>query len=192
MTSQVNDQLTNYDANYPVAGQDNDTVKFRLNFAAIQAAFNQTNTELTSLQNNTAKTNANTDFNGSTISNAFTNSLYGTVATINATSGDIAVTTASYFVVSNITGNLTYNLVSWPTSGTGSKEYRFRIELQGTTGNEITFTSSPGILRDTSGSITGSGGVHKVILESNKPTVLEFWRVGAAKVFMKYLGKFQE
>jgi hypothetical protein len=30
MTSQVNDQLTNYDPGFPVAGQDNDTVKFRL------------------------------------------------------------------------------------------------------------------------------------------------------------------
>jgi len=192
MTSQVNDQLTNYDANYPVAGQDNDTVKFRLNFAAIQSAFNQTNTELTSLQTNTAKTNADTDFNGNTISNAFANSIYGKGATVSASSGDINVSTARYFIVSNITGNLTYNLIGWPVTTSTSKEYLLRIELQGTTGNEITFTSSPGIMRDNSGSITGSGGVHKVVLETSKPTVLEFWRVGANKVMMRYLGKFQE
>lgn len=192
MTSQVNNKLTNYDANYPVAGQDNDTVKFRLNFAAIQSAFNQANTELTSLQTNTAKTNADTDFNGNTISNAFVNSIYGKGATVSASSGDINVSTASYFIVSNITGNLTYNLIGWPVTTSTSKEYLLRIELQGTTGNEITFTSSPGIMRDNSGSITGSGGVHKVVLETSKPTVLEFWRVGANKVMMKYLGKFQE
>jgi hypothetical protein len=196
MTSQVNEQLTNYDANYPVAGQDNDTVKFRLNFAAIQSAFNQADVEITALQSHTAKTNTDTDFNGSIISNAFTNKLYGVVNnSVSGAGGDLSVILASYFIINSINGNVTFNLTDWPTTGTSIKEFKIRIELNGQTGNQVTFQGQGGIVikRDDSGQISAgvSGGTQKVTLTVNKPTVLEFWRVGASDILMKYLGTFQ-
>jgi hypothetical protein len=197
MTSQVNEKLTNYDANYPVAGQDNDTTTFRSNFAAIQSAFNQANVEITALQLNTAKTNTDTDFNSNIISNAFTNKLYGVVNnTVSQASSDLNVLSASYFIINNITGNVTYNLTDWPTTGTNIKEFRIRIELNGQTGKEVTFQGQGGIIikRDDSGRISAgtSGGTQKVVLTVNRPTVLEFWRVGASAILMKYLGTFQQ
>jgi hypothetical protein len=197
MTSQVNEKLTNYDANYPVAGQDNDTTTFRSNFSAIQSAFNQANVEITALQLNTAKTNTDTDFNSNIISNAFTNKLYGVVNnTVSQASSDLNVLSASYFIINNITGNVTYNLTDWPTTGTNIKEFRIRIELNGQTGNEVTFQGQGGIIikRDDSGRISAgtSGGTQKVVLTVNRPTVLEFWRVGASAILMKYLGTFQQ
>jgi hypothetical protein len=197
MTSQVNEKLTNYDANYPVAGQDNDTTTFRSNFSAIQSAFNQANVEITALQLNTAKTNTDTDFNSNIISNAFTNKLYGVVNnTVSQASSDLNVLSASYFIINNITENVTYNLTDWPTTGTNIKEFRIRIELNGQTDNEVTFQGQGGIIikRDDSGRISAgtSGGTQKVVLTVNRPTVLEFWRVGASAILMKYLGTFQQ
>jgi hypothetical protein len=197
MTSQVNEKLTNYDANYPVAGQDNDTTTFRSNFSAIQSAFNQANVEITALQLNTAKTNTDTDFNSNIISNAFTNKLYGVVNnTVSQASSDLNVLSASYFIINNITENVTYNLTDWPTTGTNIKEFRIRIELNGQTGKEVTFQGQGGIIikRDDSGRISAgtSGGTQKVVLTVNRPTVLEFWRVGASAILMKYLGTFQQ
>ena len=55
---------TNIDATFPVAGQDNDSQGFRDNFSQIKTQLSTASTEITSLQDNRATTNANTDFNG--------------------------------------------------------------------------------------------------------------------------------
>ena len=52
---------------YPVAGQDNDSQGFRTNFTVTKTGLEQAATEITSLQSNTAKLNADNDFNGSKI-----------------------------------------------------------------------------------------------------------------------------
>ena len=58
------------DETYPVAGQDNNSQGFRDNFSLIKNAFSTTSSEITDLQNNTAKTDVDNDFNGVEISNA--------------------------------------------------------------------------------------------------------------------------
>ena len=55
---------TNIDATFPVAGQDNDSQGFRDNFSQIKTQLSTASTEITSLQDNRATTNADTDFNG--------------------------------------------------------------------------------------------------------------------------------
>ena len=61
---------TGFNAEYPVAGQDNDSQGFRTNFSVTKTGLETARDEITALQDNTAKLNANNDFNGSVISEA--------------------------------------------------------------------------------------------------------------------------
>jgi len=69
MTSQINPESNNYDAAYPVAGQDNNTIGFRQNFASIQQNFQYAKDEITALQTNTVQAGANVlnDLNGAVL-----------------------------------------------------------------------------------------------------------------------------
>ena len=54
---------------FPVAGVDNDTQGFRDNFNIIKTGLATAASEITTLQDNTAKTNVTTSFNNNTIEN---------------------------------------------------------------------------------------------------------------------------
>ena len=62
MTSAIT--VTSIDADYPVAGQDNDSQGFRDNFSQIKTQLTTAGSEITALQANRATTNASTSFNG--------------------------------------------------------------------------------------------------------------------------------
>ena len=68
MASNIN--YANINENFPVAGQDNDTQVFRDNFDTIKNSLSSAKSEVTDLQNNTAKLNVDNDFDGNTIANA--------------------------------------------------------------------------------------------------------------------------
>jgi hypothetical protein len=69
MTSQISSLYINIDETYPVAGVDNDTQGFRDNFDIIKSSLALASSEITELQNTTAKTNASNDFAGNTLTN---------------------------------------------------------------------------------------------------------------------------
>lgn len=58
------------DENFPVAGQDNDTQTFRDNFDTIKTALRNAFDEVTDLQDNTARTDQDNDFNDKVITRA--------------------------------------------------------------------------------------------------------------------------
>jgi len=62
--------VTNIDATYPVAGQDNDSQGFRDNFSQIKTQLSTASTEITAIQANRATTDATTDFNGHDVKRA--------------------------------------------------------------------------------------------------------------------------
>jgi len=68
MASNIN--YINVDESFPIAGQDNDSQGFRDNFATIKSSLASAKTEITNLQDNTAKLNVNNNFNQNEISNA--------------------------------------------------------------------------------------------------------------------------
>jgi hypothetical protein len=72
MTSQINPESNNYNAAYPVAGQDNNTIGFRQNFASIQQNLQYAKDEITALQSNTVQAGGNVlnDLNGAVIYDA--------------------------------------------------------------------------------------------------------------------------
>jgi len=96
MTSAIVSSTINQ--NFPVAGQDNNSVGFRNNFTYIKTGLATAAGEITALQATTAKTNADNDFNGVKIENAETNLLYGTIEPGTETSNlVIEVPNAEYF-----------------------------------------------------------------------------------------------
>jgi len=60
MTSAIN--IDNISGTFPVAGQDNNSQGFRDNFTNIKAGLNVAKSEITTLQNTTAKLDDDNDF----------------------------------------------------------------------------------------------------------------------------------
>jgi hypothetical protein len=118
MASNINSH--NIDTSFPVPGQDNDTQGFRDNFTAIANALTTASSEITVLQSNTAKLNADNNFNGSIIQNAtFKNvgysvqsngSISGAVE-INYPQGNYQTVTVDPLEPTVIT------VINWPTTG---------------------------------------------------------------------------
>jgi hypothetical protein len=103
------------DADYPVAGQDNDSQGFRDNFSVIKDGLATAKAELTDLQTNTARLDDNNNFGGYLVDNATTNRLYGTVYTItDAGSISVDLVNGPYQEIT-VTGTATLIVTGWPT-----------------------------------------------------------------------------
>jgi hypothetical protein len=109
------------DADFPIAGQDNDSQGFRDNFQIIKDGLSTAGAEITVLQNSTAKTDADNDFNGNVIDNAQTNRLYGTVYTNTTTAlTNVSLNNGEYQDIT-VGGNHTVTFVDWPETGLYAK-----------------------------------------------------------------------
>ena len=121
--------VTNIDATYPVAGQDNDSQGFRDNFSQIKTQLTTASTEITSLQANKASTNATTSFNGHDVGQANlidwsqkVNAL-GTVtsAAINLNSGNVVTLTTG--------GATTFSFSNFPLEDDGASNVAVKIKV---------------------------------------------------------------
>jgi hypothetical protein len=134
------------DADFPVAGVDNDSQGFRDNFSIIRDGLATANAEITELQTNTAKLNDDNDFNGNVISNAVTNQLYGSVYTTTSTpTTNVSLNDGEYQVIT-LSGNHTLTFKDWPETDLYGK---IRLELKSDgTERTVTFsTESGGVIR---------------------------------------------
>jgi hypothetical protein len=140
MTSQI--VSSTIDADYPVAGQDNDSQGFRDNFSIIKDGLATGAAEITDLQTNTAKLNADNDFQGNVIANAQTNRLYGTVYHTSSTpTTNVSLNDGEYQAITLI-GNATLTFVDWPEIDRFAK-IRLALKSNGTE-QTITFASEGG------------------------------------------------
>ena len=130
------------DADFPVAGVDNDSQGFRDNFSIIRDGLATANAEITELQTNTAKLNDDNDFNGNVISNAVTNQLYGSVYTTTSTpTTNVSLNDGEYQVIT-LSGSHTLTFKDWPTTDLYGK---IRLELKSNgTERTITFSTESG------------------------------------------------
>jgi hypothetical protein len=186
MTSAIVSSTIN--ENFPVAGQDNNSVGFRNNFNYIKTGLATAAGEITTLQANTAKTNADNDFNGVKIENAETNLLYGTILTGNQTSDlVIEVPDAEYFSHTFTgAGDRTVSFTNWPSGGYS----KIKLDLMdGGVARDITFLLPGGSDIFIDDGLTypfatsGTAGVHYIF---------EVWTIdGGNNIFIKYLGTFE-
>ena len=191
MTSNINFAAIN--ENFPVAGQDNDTQVFRDNFDTIKTNFSEAKTEITDLQDNSARTDQDNDFlynvvGSLTLQDAYLRKKdYG--AAIVAGTQDISFKQAMYHVV-KVGANTSLSFSEFPTgvvdvTGLGQIG-KATLELYGDgTARTITFT--------TTGSTVfkklGFPGSVTVTSDTN-PVIIEVWQHSTAVIWMNYLGLF--
>ena len=113
----------NIDGAFPVAGQDNSSQGFRDNFTAIVNNFTTASSEITSLQNNKASTNAATDFNGNTVSNVNLQNTKFTVVDHGQITSGATVTlnypSGHYQQITGTLGDVTLAFTNMPGTGAG-------------------------------------------------------------------------
>lgn len=128
--SQINTSVI--DETFPVQGQDNPSQGFRDNFNAIKSALNVAKQEITTLENNTAKNNANNNFNGKIIENAVANNIHHLYKNKGNTSGQILINVREcQYVKIGATGNINIRLTNWPqTEGSIFKAHKIILHLK--------------------------------------------------------------
>jgi hypothetical protein len=178
------------DETFPIAGRDNNSQGFRDNFNIIKDALSTAKTEITSLENNTAKTNDDNDFNGVIIGNAEIRRLYHSVENLPGVSSDTTIDTrdADMFNIS-CTGNTNLILSQWPADNL----YRKIFLHINTTSTEVDFTvnitsSSPGGVTRKESSLTLPFNIGLVV------DVTHIFEVstldGGDNIFVKHVGTF--
>jgi hypothetical protein len=190
------------DAAYPVAGVDNDTQGFRDNFSIIKTGLATAASEVTQLQNSTAKLDASNDFNGTTIADA---SLTQTTEQYFNAGTKIAGDSISFLnghyqrIALNLNSNATpgtanFTLSDWPNRDGYAK---ITVEFRGTAADgdvsvvhTVTLTVEGGGTLKKSGNFPASLTVDSVTNRDN-PVIVEFWTVNQGNtVYANYLGVF--
>ena len=202
------------DENFPVQGQDNPSAGFRNNFASIKTALTIAKSEITSLENNTAKTNADNNFNRKLISNALINN----TQTLFKNKG-LAILLTEIDVQEaldqkiTLTGSTVVKFINWPNNDSLARLHNINLYLKfqldpldpGLMNYRVNFSTENGgnIRAYTSGAPfyfnVGSGGWHlKPYMDSNVNTdvnsyehVLNIWSYNNGNdIYIKYIGSF--
>jgi len=196
----------NIEPNFPVAGQDNDTQTFRDNFSSIRTNFQYAQDEITNLESNTAKTNADNDFQKHTIEKAVmlnTRELVKPISVYVEGQGiDYEVAPYQIFKFTS-NGSVTFenlpgdiNIIDELVPGVG----KLTLELYGSgTGTQyVTFTSSGGATIKKSGfpALDEEGillNANLAVSSAANPVVVQVWRHSAdnSSIFVRYVGLFE-
>jgi hypothetical protein len=175
-----------FNAAYPVAGQDNDSQGFRTNFNVTKVALEAAADEITTLQSNTAKLNADNAFNGSVISEAELKANTETVYAAGNVAASQNVSWANgHYQTLQAGADITLTLADWPDSGVMGR-MRLQLTSDGTS-RTITWASSGG------GSFKGAGAFSgtTVLASQTNPTIIDFWTINSGvSVFAQDHGTF--
>ena len=192
--SQIN--FASINENFPVAGQDNDTQVFRDNFDTIKTNFRLAQEEISDLENNTARTDQETEFNNNIVSTAvFRNNrdiiLDGGAISVNQLGVDYA---NGNYQIFRIGADVTLGLLGLPTDTSFPRGVgKITLELY-SDGAARTITLDPSNAvtykkKSSDSTFTWSGNIFTVSSSSN-PVFIEIWRHSSETVFVNYLGTF--
>ena len=185
------------DGAYPVAGVDNDTQGFRDNFTIIKDGLAVAASEITSLQDNTAKLNASNDFLGTDVTNAnfsLNTEKYHNIGTV-VSGQNISFLNGHHQSLSiNLgegVGTINFALADWPDRDHLAK---MTVQMFGNdTAKTVTFTVDGG------GSIkynrTGNNPYPATLTvdSSTDPIVIDFWTYNqGTTVYAEYRGRFED
>ena len=188
------------DAAYPVAGVDNDTQGFRDNFQIIKDGLTTATSEITTLQNNTAKLNESNDFNGTNISDAnfvLNTEQYHNIGTV-ITNQNISFLNGHYQV---LTINPTSNAIQFTLSDWPDRDGLAKITVQV---NTISKAPEAEVNQTITWLVQGGGTIKAAatfpspfVLNTGDhdstvgPAIIEFWSYNqGSSVFANYLGRF--
>lgn len=193
MASNIN--YLNINENFPVAGQDNDTQIFRDNFDTIKTSLRNAKTEITDLQDDTAKLNLDNNFQLKVVENAVLQN--NRTQKFNAGSVSASPTTADFkngdYQIYTLDASITMDFLNLPGDPVYTSETtpigmgKIMLELYSTGGSyTITFVTSGGTVIKKDPSFPGT----VTIDSSSDPVFIEVWRHSADTIFMRYLGKY--
>ena len=192
MTSNINFAAIN--ENFPVAGQDNDTQVFRDNFDTIKTNFSEAKTEIEDLQNNSARTDATSDFDYNIVTTVTLQDAvllkrdYG--AAIVAATQEVSFKQALYHVIKFGT-NCAIGLVDFPVTEVDVLGFgacgKITLELYGDgTARTLTFTPTGSTVFKKSSGFPGT----LTVTSTTNPVIIEVWQHDVNVIFLNYLGPF--
>jgi hypothetical protein len=188
------------DTTYPVPGVNNTTQGFRDNFGFIKNSLTSAKSEITDLQNNTAKTNEDNSFNFKTISQAqlkYCGETYHDGGTITT---DTIVSYSDGSIQSfKIGANLSLILEGFPPLNIVGK-LRIHLTNDNTdiiTPHTVTFEVQGGAIKKNimfngyTGSTVARTSNPLTLSSETSPVVIDFWTYDyGSTVFMNYVGQF--
>jgi len=194
------------DATYPVAGVDNDTQGFRDNFAIIKQNFSYAATEITDLQNNAARKDENSDFNGSHIIDAslevVTETYFnkGSVTVVSITLDETDVDPEISFLdgryqsvninIGTENAGLAFTLSNWPSTDIENRLAKLTVELtcSDDVAKTVTFNTSGGVIKK-----SPNWPATLLVDGIDNPVIIDFWSYnGGLTVFAEYKGVYSE
>lgn len=195
MASNINS--TDIDADYPVAGVDNDSQGFRDNFSTIKDSLAVAKTEITDLQEDTAKLNAANNFAGNTITNAVIKQVGEEVYNIGnvSASQNISYENGHYQTIT-VSNDVTLTLADWPQEDVLGK---IRLVILGDgTGRTITWSvSGGGTIKKYKGHLLSDSTIGNAfpdpfeVSSTTDPIIVDFWTSDAGDtVYANYVGEF--
>ena len=192
MTSLINFAAIN--ENFPVAGQDNDTQVFRDNFDTIKDNFSAAKTEITDLQDNSARTDEDNDFLYNVVGSLTLNDAYlrkkDYGAVIVAVTQDVSFKQAMYHII-KFGNNCAIEFKEFPTGAVDINNLgqvgKATLELYGDgTARTITFTTTGSTVIKKSPGFPGS----VTVTSTTNPVIIEVWQHSTAVIWMNYLGLY--
>jgi len=192
VTSNIN--YLSINENFPVAGEDNDTQTFRDNFDTIKTSLRSAQEEITDLQANTAKTNADNNFSNKEITDAvFRNTMVkkfdGGIITTPTTLLTVDYENGNYQVF-RFAANMSIDFQNFPTNSAGTGPIgcgKITLELYGDgSSRTLTFITSGGTLFRKNSTFPATFTVSS----NSAPIIIEVWQHNSTYIFMNYLGQF--
>lgn len=177
---------TDIDAEYPVAGVDNDSQGFRDNFSVIKNSLATAKSEVTALEQNSAKLNEDNDFNGVKVKEA---DLLATTETVYSTgnitaSQNISFANGHYQTV-QAGADITLTLADWPEAGKMGR-MRLQITSDGSARTIVFAASGGGEFKD-----HADWPSTFTVSDQNNPIMVDFWTInGGLIVFRQTHGTF--
>jgi hypothetical protein len=193
----------NIEERFPVSGQDNDTQTFRDNFDAIKTGLRVAQEEITLLEDNTARTDQDTNFNKFEIVNSVMRDIRERAVPGGDYNGQGIDFRSGSYQIFNIVNNANLFFQNLPgdplivdeTNSVGKMTVELYAAATGETSPPytVTFTTSGGAVVKKSGfPVVESGDF--VITSTADPIILEIWRrkagTAADYIFIRYVGQF--
>lgn len=180
--------------NFPVAGQDNDTQVFRDNFDSIKTALSVAKTEITDLENNTARTDQPTDFNYNILTSVTLQDAYVRIkdygSPISASTQEVSFKQALYHII-KFSNNCALSFIEFPTTELNDDRLgqlgKATLELYGDgTARTLTFTTTGSTLIKKSSGFPGT----LTVTSTTNPVIIEVWQYSTDAIYLNYLGNF--
>jgi hypothetical protein len=192
MASQITPETI--DAQYPVAGKDNDTQGFRDNFQIIKTALETAKIEINDIQDNRARLDIENNFQGTLLTNGTLNSSTESFVAVGGvlSSQELSFTNGMYqsvrFAEEAAGATVQFTLSNFPS--TGDRVAKFRVQFFGVDGEPVTVSFAA----------LGGATIYKspnfpatLLIDSpSEPIIIDFWSYdgGNSYVFAEYIGRF--